>query len=225
MERIDLYIPDGWDDVTAGQLRTIAEIQCLGLSRKETLVALFLRLSGVKMKHNGDYVTADGRTFRMESWQLADFCGRLAWAMDETPDTLPNPTGVDGYLRDMTFGDWFETDTQIRMLPDATAFNQVKRLLKIHRETDDADVMIVRAWWNCVSASLAAKYPLVLTGGENNGEYDPFSTLQNMYLMLNDDHPQENARINDANVHDVLSALENKVRKARETERQLKKHK
>ena len=37
--------------------------------------------------------------------------------------------------------------------------------------------------------------------------------MQDFHLLLNDDRPQDNEKIDDARLHDVLSALDSKIEK------------
>lgn len=55
-------------------------------------------------------------------------------------------------------------------------------------------------------------YPNVFAPS-NGGEFNPFKSLQEMHLLLNDDRPQDNERIDNARLHDVLSALDSKIEK------------
>lgn len=62
-------------------------------------------------------------------------------------------------------------------------------------------------------------YPNVFAKSEGSGGvYNPFKSLQEMHLLLNDDRPQDNEKIDDARLHDVLSALDSKIEKLKRRE-------
>lgn len=223
--RIDLTVPARWGDLTLPQLRTVVEVLLMTLTDEERLVLLFFRLAGVKTLGSSRTpgsrlcVTADGKRFVIKDWELAAIGGLLRWVIDTEPDELPNPTGADDYLRDMTFGDWFETDTHIRLYEqdrDLSHFDTVvPKLEGAMRQVDELDAMMIRLWWVSLSSRFASMYPDAFeckTKGEGSS-YNPFKSLQEIHLLLNDDRPQENGRIDDARLHDVLAALDSRIGK------------
>ena len=100
---IDLKAPASWQEVTKEHLAIIASLMNEQLSREEMLFVLFCRFTGIRHEGHGVFVTSDNHRIRIETWQLDDFCNRLAWVMDEMPCDIVNPTHVNSYLDDITF--------------------------------------------------------------------------------------------------------------------------
>ena len=74
----------------------------------------------------------------------------------------------------------------------------------------------VMLWWSGVQQWLKGQYPHVFEeSGGSTEMYDPLAARQNIMLMLNNDMPQDNERIEQSKMHDVLSALQNKIETAR----------
>lgn len=225
--RIDLKAPTRWGELTLDQLRMVVETLLLHLTEEERLVVLLCQLTGIRRyaDEENKFVADDGQDFRLRDYELADFCGRLRWLIDTVPDELPNPTKKDPYLRDITFGDWFEADTQFRLYEsdhDLSHFNIIlPKLDEEPRELAEAEAVVLKLWWNSVMGKIGHMYPHVFAKSEGGGVgFNPFKSLQEMYLLLNDDRPQENEKIDNARLHDVLSALDSKIAKlkAREAE-------
>lgn len=230
--RIDLTLPTCWGDLTLQQLRTVVEVLLMSLTDEERLVLLFFRLSGVKTlgaKTSGFQfcVTSDGKKFAIKDWELAAFSGMLRWVIATEPDVLPNPTAAEDCLRDMSFEDWFETDMHLRMYEqdgDLSHFDIIMaRLEGKARKVDATEAMMIRMWWVSLSNRLADMYPNAFekhSVGEG-GSYNPFKSLQDIHLLLNDDRPQENGRIDESNLHDVLAALDSRIGKMKRRKTEL----
>lgn len=217
---IELKAPTSWKDLTNTDFLRVLEVGLMHLTREERLVVLLCHFTGIRHKKGDDYITADGVQFKMELWQVADFCERLAWMVDEKPDAVPNPTKCDDYLRDMSFGDWFESDTQMRLYADDGDPKHLDIVLpklgEAVRPLTESEALMLLMWWNSVMAIIGGLYPNVFeTSGTSNEKapYNPFKLLQDFHLMLNDDHPQDNEKIDNARLHDVLSAMDSKIEK------------
>lgn len=72
-------------------------------------------------------------------------------------------------------------------------------------------------------SQLAPMYPNMFAKSGSGGERNPFKTLQEIHLLLNDDRPQDNEKIDDSRLHDVLSALDSKIEKLKRREAELRK--
>ena len=122
--RIDLQIPTSWQALTTEQLREVVELALKALSREEYLLVLFCRFAGLKMiasKEQADEKTVVRTKFKhgdivfdLEDWQLSDFCGRLAFVLDEQmPMDVAWPWKWNQYLYNTSFGNWFKADAQM----------------------------------------------------------------------------------------------------------------
>ena len=223
--RIGLKAPTRWSELTADQFRMVVRVSLLHLTESERLFVLLCQLTGIRRYADEDnkFVTDDGQDFRLQDYEIVDFCERLRWLIDTVPDELPNPTKKDAYLRDISFGDWFEADTQFRLYEDDHDLDHFSVILpklgEEAHEVDETEAVMLKMWWNCVMAQIAPMYPNVFDKKEGGGgECNPFKSLQEMHLLLNDDHPQDNEKIDDARLHDVLSALDSKIEKLKRRE-------
>lgn len=216
--RIDLKVPEKWSDLTLDQLKVVAETLSRCLSKEEALALLLYRLTGmVQDPSTGETVTVEGVRFRMQPRQLAAIAKRLEWVWNTPSEGCPNPSKKDRYLRDMTFGDWFECDTQMRLYiqdADPGHFNAILRKLgEDPRKTEPWERTMYLLWWQGVQATIAPMYPNVFEKSEGASGYNPFKAIQDMHLLLNDDRPQDNAAIDDSNLHDALAALDSRISK------------
>ena len=226
METIDLKAPESWSELTLDQLKTVVRLMRLQLTREEFLLVLFLNFTGVK-KSDGGFITADGRRFALTDGQVMDFCNRFSFILDEMPCDIANPTSVDRHLNNITFGSYFHADSLMYGYHLRGDTEMVRKALddlgeKVDKiDGDYAD--LVSLWWSGVQQWLKEQYPHVFADGEGTGEaYSPLKARQNILLMLNDGKPQDNDAIENAQVHDVLSALEHKIEQAKEMERRMK---
>lgn len=240
---IDLKAPMSWRELTLQQLRIVAETFLLHLTKEEMLVVLLCRLTGIRMQGGASgnapevFVTADGLEFTMHDYELVDFCHRLEWIFDEQPCDIANPTRADGHMRSVKFGDWFRADALFYDLAKGRTgetFNlkDMREALALvgHKDKafpkDAADFDMALLWWNGVGNMLRQLYPYVFAGsGEPSKGYSPFKNLQNIHLILNGGHPQDNEAIDNCDLHDVLSALNAKIEEAEKTRKALDKNK
>lgn len=227
---INLTAPTKWGELTADQFRMVVKVSLLHLTESERLFVLLCQLTGIRryVDEDNKFVTADGQDFRLQDYEIVDFCERLRWLIDTVPDVIPNPSKRDDYLRDISFGDWFEADIQFRQYEDdhdLSHFNIILRKLgEWPRMIDEAEAIVLKLWWNYVMGLIGPMYPNVFAKSEGGGGgFNPFKNLQEMHLLLNDDRPQDNEKIDDARLHDVLSALDSKIEKLKRREAELKK--
>ena len=226
---IDLKAPTSWKEVTKEQLAIIASLMNEQLTREEMLFVLFCRFTGIRHEGNGVFMTADKHRIRIETWQLDDFCNRLAYILDEMPCDIVNPTRVNSYLDNTTFGDYFHADAlmygyRLEGKPDMVR-KALGDLGDHRRGVSKQFANEVMLWWTGVQQWLKSQYPAVFEeGGTSTDAYDPLKARQNIMLMLNNDSPQDNERIEQSKMHDVLSALQSKIEHAKQLEEQMKKH-
>ena len=227
---INLTAPTKWGEMTADQFRMVVKVSLLHLTESERLFVLLCQLTGIRRYADEDnkFVTEDGQDFRLQDYEGVDFCERLRWLIDTVPDVIPNPSKRDDYLRDISFGDWFEADIQFRQYEDdhdLSHFNIILRKLgEWPRMIDEAEAIVLKLWWTYVMGVIGPMYPNVFANSEGSGDgFNPFKNLQEMHLLLNDDRPQDNEKIDDARLHDVLSALDSKIEKLKRRDAELKK--
>ena len=233
MDKIELKAPESWAELSLDDFRFVAKFMMENLSREEFLIIMFCHFTGVKIvRSDGELYkfVHDGKIFFLSNPEVADLCGRFSWLYDTAPDVVPNPSKMDAMIRDMSFIEYYKTDVQMRLYEkdrDLAHFDTILPLLNEEVRSVDADEALVYSmWWHTVETMLMRRYPNVFRqsdGGSEDG--DPFGTLQNIHLMLNDNRPQDNAQIDNANVHDVLSALNNKMEEIRFKNEQIEKMK
>lgn len=233
MDKIELKAPESWAELSLDDFRFVAKFMMENLSREEFLIIMFCHFTGVKIvRSDGELYkfVHDGKIFFLSNPEVADLCGRFSWLYETAPDVVPNPPKVDAMIRDMSFIEYYKTDVQMRLYEtdrNLAHFDTILPLLNEEvRSVDAAEALVYSMWWHTVEAMLMQRYPNVFRQSDGGGEDgDPFGTLQNIHLMLNDNRPQDNAQIDNANVHDVLSALNNKIEEIRIKNGQIEKMK
>ncbi|MCR5037868.1 MAG: hypothetical protein K6A94_00825 [Bacteroidales bacterium] len=243
--RIDLTIPTRWEELTSDQLREVVEASTKGLRREELLLILLCRFAGIKMmagttEEDGKKVVhtrfkdAEGRVFDLEDWQVAEFCGMLAYlADDDMPLGMNWPFTWDTYLMNTTFEQWFHADALLLGYAKTKELKYIEGAMKdlggkpVQIEAGSADVVLMLKWWDLFSEWLREQYPLVLRRAKAGGDTvaSPIENRKNIMLMLNDGRPQDNELIEAANVHDVLAALQHKIEEEKHIEQQMSKYK
>ncbi len=237
---IDLHTPTCWKELTTEQLREVVELALMGLHREEYLLVLFCKFANVVMLVGSStdpeavknrFRDSEGQEFELEDWQVAEFCGRLAFVLDEQmPMEVAWPWKWDRHLLATSFGDWFHADAQ--MLGFALDGNP-ERLKGAMKDLGDppetlepSDITLLLRWYECFKDYLQQTYPLVFQKAEPgaNSPTSPIEARQNIMLMLNEGHPQDNEAIEKTNVHDVLAALQHKIEYAKQIEQQMSKH-
>ena len=235
---MNLTVPTGWSDVTPEQLRTIAHVDSLFLTEQEKRVAMFCRLAGVKIQtqvidNSGAntakyFLTRGDEKAQVDAATLMTLCESVRWVGEATPCDVACPFGWDRHLYDVEFGNYFRADA----LMLAYAYTgEADRCLRAIRELDpkaeptDDDVPVMRIWWAGFKEWLRGKYPEIYQKAEGGGTdgYNTADAWQNFMLMLNEGKPQENDRIEHAQLHDVLAAIQFKIQQAKEREAALKK--
>lgn len=239
---IDLKIPSCWKEVTTEQLRTIAAKAIQGMGREQYLLSLFCEFTRVKMvggtsKDDEEKVThtrfisADGKRFDLEDWQLKDFCDRLAYVWEEMPIDVKWPFKWDPYLMNTTFGRWFHADAlMLRFANTGEPECLVKAMADLGDKRDgldphDPDWILLLKWYDKFKDWLRDRYPLVFQKAEPSQKTasSPVEARRNIMLMLNDGKPQSNKEIERSNMHDVLAALQYKIEHVKAMEEQMNK--
>ena len=254
--RIDLHTPTCWKELTTEQLCYVVEMGLKGLRREEYLLVLFCKFANVKIMI-GDGPSAGSGTapsagsgpvkgcakfkhgdtvFSLEDWQVSDFCGRLAFVVEEPmPIDVQWPFKWDRHLLDTTFGCWFHADAMMLGFALEGDIERLKGAMKDlgdphdDLKPDSPDFVLMLRWYDLFKDWLQERYPLVFrkadssTSSESVGS--PIETRQNIMLMLNDGHPQDNEAIENSNMHDVLAALQHKIEEAKRIEEQMRKYK
>lgn len=94
---------------------------------------------------------------------------------------------------------------------------------KRYEDLTEQDAWALELWWSGFKQWLKGQYPLVFeeADGPNDG-YSPVEVRKNIMLMLNDNKPQDNEKIENSKLHDVLSALQHKIEEAKQLADKLK---
>ena len=230
-KRIDIKIPAGWRELTLEQLLEVARVTNLTLTKNEVLFVLLCRFGGIVTTGTDGQTThftdKAGETFHLQEWQLFDFCKRLEWVLNTVPEDIVSPLGIDGHLNNISFEDFFNAEVLMYRYNTENDTRYIDEALKIlgygRRIKDDTVRRAVSIWWTGVLSYMKTLYPNVFSGDSSDeDDYDPRKTFLNIMLMLNDDRPQDNDDICRANVHFVLSALDSRINKAKQIEKQMK---
>lgn len=228
--RIDLEAPMSWQALTADQVRAVARLTHGGLLREECLVALFCVLCGVELSRQDEVIMLHRgeEAYPIDAFVLGDLSGRLAWILDTEPVNVACPfEGVDRYLMDTSFGNYFHADALILRYITTNDMECARKALNDLGITDpefgEEEAWALQLWWFGLKKWLKEQYPLVFEESGDSGEgYNPIKARQDIMLMLNDGKPQDNEKIEQSNLHDVLSALQHKIEQAKHIEEQMK---
>lgn len=228
--RIDLSSPTNWTELTGQQLVGVCSLLQGGLSREELLVAAFCLLCNVKIVKRDEtyWLQRDGKETPISILAIGDFSSRFGWVIDDEPTETACPFDIDRHLIDTTFEHYFRADTMMLyywQTDDRQWLTKALAELGAPRDNlTEAEELATRIWWNSFKDWLMCRYPLVFATKSGSSEpYNPIDARQNIMLMLNDGHPQDNERIEQSNMHDVFAAIQHKIEQANEAQRILKK--
>ena len=232
MERIDISVPTGWNELSVDQLLEVSRVMDLALTKEEVLFILTCRFGGLKLIQTvggvSIFTDKEKHRFALQDWQIVDFCKRLSWVLDTVPVDIVSPLGIDGHLDKVNFENYFGADANMfrfNYTGDVKFLCLALKLLGYKRRCPNRTMRrAVSIWWTGVQGYLKGLYPNVFAGDGYAYEYNPRETYKNIMLMLNDDRPQDNETICKTNVHDVLPALDSRIMKSKQMEEQMKKH-
>lgn len=228
MKTINLRYPRSWEEVTADDLKIIAQQMLCKRTREEFLFEVFCRINkiSVRFKEGRDEETSSAvyyfkrkqDKFSLNIEVVATACEAMSFILDEIglPECPIN--SVHRKLYEISFEQYFFANTYYsRFISDADmGFEFLKLMVQTltkrkchHLNTYEA--VEIRIWWDGVQKSLSEMYPNVLQLGDNtSGEQSsPAEVLTKMLGMLNENHPERNKQILETDVHSVLQALEN----------------
>lgn len=237
---IDLHIPTCWEELTTEQLRDVVELGTKELRREEYLLILLCKFSGIKMVAgtadeddkkvvHTRFKDAEGHVFDLEDWQVSDFSNRLEYTLEDIPLDVEWPFRWNRYLMDTTFGAWFHADAQMLGFAMDNDPERLKCAMKdlgdphYDLQPNDTDMVLFLKWYERFTEWLQSRYPLVFEKSKP-GDVKPTSPVearQNIMLMLTEGKPQDNQRIDDSKMHDVLAALQYKIEYAKQIEEKL----
>lgn len=217
---IDIKAPLSWNELSLKDLKKVAYVMLLPeLDRTHASILLFCKLADLRMKKNvaGSVFFKKGkRSFILEPYQLMDFSQRFSYIFDEKPCDIVNPTKIDSHLIDVKFGDYYFANAMMMRYQFTGEKKFVRHALKtLGQRTlylSRTKAQMIWIWWTGVQSYLQDLYPLVFPkGGDDSSDKTSYQILQDIYLMLNENKPQDNSLIADSELHSVLSALQNKI--------------
>ncbi|MBE6336842.1 MAG: hypothetical protein E7066_09245 [Lentimicrobiaceae bacterium] len=229
---IDIKAPLSWNELSLSDLKHVAYVMMLPeIDRTHASILLFCKLAGLKMKKNiaGSVFFKKGKLkFILEPYQLMDFSQRFNYIFDEKPCDIVNPTKIDPHLIDVKFGDYYFANAMMMRYQFTGEKKFVRQALKtLGQRTIYLSKMkgqMIWIWWMGVQSYLQDLYPLVFPkGGDDSSDKTSYQILQDIYLMLNENRPQDNRHIADSELHSVLSVLQNKIEQYNREKEALKK--
>lgn len=229
---INITAPLSWNELSLRDLKHVAYVMMLPeLDRTHASILLFCKLAGLKMKKNiaGSVFFKKGKLkFILEPYLLMDFSQRFNYIFDDKPCDIVNPTKINSHLIDVKFGDYYFANAMMMRYQFTGEKKFVRQALKtLGQRTIYLSKMkgqMIWIWWMGVQSYLQDLYPLVFPkGGDDNSDKTSYQILQDIYLMLNENRPQDNRHIADSELHSVLSALQNKIEQYNREKEALKK--
>lgn len=230
METLDIKAPKSWNELNLSQLKTVARLIDLNLDRETLLLTAFCTLTGVKIRHDirGIRFVYQKKIFKLEPYQVQCFSNKMAWLLDDRPCDIVNPTSVQSHLINIKFGSYFYANTMIGRYETTGKVIFIRKAMRElggrHLFMSRTKAAMIQLWWAGVMGYLQGLYPFVFPQSAGGGNMiSHFVTYQNLMLMLNENRPQDNKMIENAEVHDVLSALNNKIDQYEQMREKLKK--
>lgn len=229
---INITAPLSWNELSLCDLKHVAQVMMLPeIDRTHASILLFCKLAGLKMKKNiaGSVFFKKGKLkFILEPYQLMDFSQKMNYIFEEKPCDIVNPTKIDSHLIEVKFGDYYFANAMMMRYQFTGEKKFVRQALKtLGQRTiylSKIKGQMIWIWWMGVQSYLQDLYPLVFPkGGDDNSDKTSYQILQDIYLMLNENRPQDNQHIADSELHSVLSALQNKIEQYNREKEALKK--
>lgn len=229
---INITAPLSWNELSLCDLKHVAQVMMLPeIDRTHASILLFCKLAGLKMKKNiaGSVFFKNGKLkFILEPYQLMDFSQKMNYIFEEKPCDIVNPTKIDSHLIEVKFGDYYFANAMMMRYQFTGEKKFVRQALKtLGQRTiylSKIKGQMIWIWWMGVQSYLQDLYPLVFPkGGDDNSDKTSYQILQDIYLMLNENRPQDNQHIADSELHSVLSALQNKIEQYNREKEALKK--
>ncbi len=216
---INITAPLSWNEISLRDLKHIAFVMLLPeIDRTHASILLFCKLAGLKMKKNLEntvFFKMGKQSFVLEPYQLMDFSQKMNYIFEEKPCDIVNPTKIDSHLIDVKFGDYYIANAMMTRYQFSGEKKYVRKALKaLGQRTLYLSKMkgcMIWIWWCGVQSYLQELYPLVFPKSGEETDKTSYQILQDIFLMLNENRPQENKNIADSELHSVLSALENKI--------------
>ena len=216
---INITAPLSWNEISLRNLKHIAFVMLLPeIDRTHASILLFCKLAGLKMKKNLEntvFFKMGKQSFVLEPYQLMDFSQKMNYIFEEKPCDIVNPTKIDSHLIDVKFGDYYIANAMMTRYQFSGDKKYVRKALKaLGQRTLHLSKMkscMIWIWWCGVQSYLQELYPLVFPKSGEETDKTSYQILQDIFLMLNENRPQENKNIADSELHSVLSALENKI--------------
>ena len=216
---IDIKAPLTWNELSLSDLKHVAYVMLLPeIDRTHASILLFCKLAGLKMKKNLEntvFFKMGKQSFVLEPYQLMDFSQKMNYIFEEKPCDIVNPTKIDSHLIDVKFGDYYIANAMMTRYQFSGEKKYVRKALKaLGQRTLYLSKMkgcMIWIWWCGVQSYLQELYPLVFPKSGEETDKTSYQILQDIFLMLNENRPQENKNIADSELHSVLSALENKI--------------
>lgn len=216
---IDIKAPLSWNELSLSDLKHVAYVMMLPeIDRTHASILLFCKLAGLKMKKNLEntvFFKMGKQSFVLEPYQLMDFSQKMNYIFEEKPCDIVNPTKIDSHLIDVKFGDYYIANAMMTRYQFSGDKKYVRKALKaLGQRTLHLSKMkscMIWIWWCGVQSYLQELYPLVFPKSGEETDKTSYQILQDIFLMLNENKPQDNRHIADSELHSVLSALENKI--------------
>lgn len=229
---MNLTAPTSWQEIQSRDLPFVVWLRSACLSQQEKLVAAFCHFTHTKIE-GIDEETLMLRTssmpfrrrdkLRISTEQLNAMLPKFAFILEERPEGLPNPTRINAHLIDSTFLQYFTADALFLRYSLQGGRRYVRRAVSAlgwhPLLLSNTRCQVILIWWNSVQRYLQQLYPYVYDDSGAGVVCSPFKTHQDIMLLLNENHPQNNAAIDAANVHAVLGALSQTITEMKKNER------
>ncbi len=224
---VNLEFPTQWETMSLADFKEVCKILTLpGIGRDRALFLCFCQLAHIRpdnpnlydprLLHGKMPFIIDGQTHIIGAEALSEATNQISYIYDSI-GLPPCPfDGIDRKLYSTSFKVFFTVDSLLLRSAAENNGAYMKEAAKIltggrKRKLQPWERTAFTIWWNGVKETLMQMYPYVLKKDENfTTSKTQAQILQDLLSVMNDNRPQENAKILDTDVHSVLHAL-NKI--------------
>ena len=224
MKTVNISYPTCWEEVTSQQLLVIASALQKKLPRNTMLLYLLCHLSGLRVVYSKSTLP-DGSflfslrnkpfsIFRMGADIVATACKDLEYILDSIglPE-CPIP-GINKSLYDIPFENYYTANALFCAYTqnNEPAYLRESASILAGKKQPKKLLNAYALWFTGLQHHLKVMYPHVFAEGEQS-DVTPAKQLHDLLSILNKDEPHLDKQIMQADVHSVLTALNNKLMK------------
>lgn len=222
---INLEYPRSWEEVSEKHLRILGSLFLKERTREDLLFELFCKFTGIRllMREGMDegtpaavyFFKKKGQKFSLPVAVIRDACEEMAFLIETVglPES-PIPS-VNKKLHGISFKQYYFADAYCMQYDKTKKVQYINSMYEVLTGVKPSsllkdDIMAINIWWVGVKKYMKDQYPEVFSEGEESAlDKTPADTLVDILSILNENKPERNGELLEADVHAVLHALNN----------------